>query len=105
MTTAFTHERWGKQHLSMRDGTVAVLLFHVVRGEAGTDTGHQFLLPILHHHWSTAYHNEMWSPHHLFTRNGVHNIYSREMKSIVFTHERRRTHGHGTHGVDSISHD
>ena len=46
-STAFSEERWSSQHLHMRDAIVALLSFPAVRGEAGNDTGHCFLFPIL----------------------------------------------------------
>ena len=46
-STAFSEERWSPQHLHMRDAIVALLSFPAVRGEAGNDTGHSFLFPIL----------------------------------------------------------
>ena len=64
--TAFTHERWSTQHLLMRDGVhsiysqhmdlhiryaiVPLLVFPVVRSEAGNDTGRQFCFHLPLHH-------------------------------------------------------
>ena len=67
-STTFTHDRRSPHHLHIRDGIVALVPFHVVRGTYTVFS-----------HYSTQ---------HFLTTHGVHNIHSQEMESKAITQER-----------------